>query len=142
MDISLLYSALAMKAEQDPAFRTRLLEDCSAVLAELGIALPEGLHLHVVENTPTVKYFVLPPRPDLPAAARWSTEDATNLYGSLVAQTWNSPTYKARLLAEPKAALREAGLDVNDALEIRVVERTATDAWLVLPATPKAPAQP
>jgi Nitrile hydratase, alpha chain len=139
VDISLVYSALALKAEQDPSFRAQLLADSRAVLTGLGIELPEGLTLHVTENTATTKYFVLPPRPDLPAAARWSTDDSSNVYGRLVAKAWSSPSFKALLLAEPQVAFAELGLEVPDQVTIRVVERTPQDAWLILPAATRTP---
>src|SRR5216684_4508351 len=42
------------RAWVDPAYRARLLADGTAAIAELGFGGPEGEHLVVVEDTPSV----------------------------------------------------------------------------------------
>jgi hypothetical protein len=42
-------------------------------------------------------------------------------------------TFKARLLADPTATLKEAGVDVPDGFAIKVVENTANQVYMVLP---------
>ena len=49
------------RALADPTFRQALIADPrSAILQELGGTLPEGLEIHVVEETPTKAFLVLP----------------------------------------------------------------------------------
>jgi len=55
------------KAWEDEAFKRRLLADPMAVLGEEGVALPEGLAVKVVENTPQVFHLVIPPKPSAEA---------------------------------------------------------------------------
>ena len=43
----------------------------------------------------------------------------------VVARAWIDPQFKARLLADAKAAVSELGIDVANAPELRVVENTA-----------------
>ncbi len=51
-------------ANTDPAFRQRLLDDPKAALAEmLGMALPLGMAITVLEEQPGQHYLVLPPAP-------------------------------------------------------------------------------
>lgn len=48
------------KADADRAFRARLVAAPAAALAAEGVAVPEGLTLAVVEDTPTRVHLVLP----------------------------------------------------------------------------------
>jgi Nitrile hydratase, alpha chain len=41
--------------------------------------------------------------------------------------------FKARLVGDPTATLKEAGVDVPDGLAIKVVENTANQMYMVLP---------
>ena len=55
---------LIEKASVDPAFRRRLLEDPKAAVAEmLGMPLPPGMTITVLEEQPGHHYLVLPPAP-------------------------------------------------------------------------------
>ncbi len=53
-----------------------------------------------------------------------------------MAQAWADESYKARLLGEPAAVLREAGLELPAGMSISVSENTDHRAYLVLPALP------
>jgi len=55
---------LIEKANSDPAFRRRLLDDSKAALADfLGTSLPPGITITVLEEQPGQHYLVLPPAP-------------------------------------------------------------------------------
>ena len=58
------------------------------------------------------------------------------IWAKIVAQAWADETYKARLLAEPAAVLREEGLEVPADKAIRIVENTDAQVHLILPALP------
>lgn len=52
------------EASQNPAFRQRLLDDPNAALADfLGMALPPGMNVTVLEEQLGQHYLVLPPAP-------------------------------------------------------------------------------
>jgi len=59
-------------------------------------------------------------------------------WAKIVAQAWADADYKARLLADPAAVAREAGVDLPAGVDLRVVENTADKFHLVLPALPDA----
>jgi len=63
-------------------------------------------------------------------------EEQGKQYGQLIAKAWSDEDFKARLLADPKAAMKEAGIDVPEGVEIEVVESTQEKAYLVIPANP------
>src|SRR4051794_19426167 len=57
-------------------------------------------------------------------------------YGKIVARAWRDPAFKEKLLTDPHAALDDAGLSVPAGVTVTVVEDTATQVHLVLPAKP------
>lgn len=60
---------LIEQANVDPAFRRRLLDDPKAAVADLlGVALPPGMEITVLEEQPGRHYLVLPPAPPSPDA--------------------------------------------------------------------------
>ena len=114
------------RAWVDPAYRTRLLADGSAAIAELGFGGPEGEHLRVVENTPAVHNVVVCtlcscyPWPVLGLPPTW----------------YKSAPYRARMVREPRALLGEMGLALPASVEIRVWDSSAEIRYMVLPERP------
>jgi nitrile hydratase subunit alpha len=114
------------KAWVDPQFRERLLADGTAAVQELGIGGFELNTLVAVENTPGVHNLVVCtlcscyPWPLLGLPPKWYKE----------------PAYRARAVAEPRAVLREFGLELGDEVEIRVWDSSAEVRYLVLPQRP------
>ena len=58
------------------------------------------------------------------------------LLGKVIARAWRDPAFKAKLLADPKAVLSEAGVMFPTDVALRVVEDTAAHFHLVLPPKP------
>jgi nitrile hydratase subunit alpha len=114
------------RAWADPEYKRRLLDDGTAAIAELGFGGPEGEHMVVVENTPDVHNVVVCtlcscyPWPVLGLPPTW----------------YKSPAYRARMVREPRALLREMGLDLPEQVEIRVWDSSAEIRYLVLPEQP------
>ena len=110
----------------DPAYRERLLEDATKATAELGFGGAEADTLVAVANTPTVHNVVVCtlcscyPWPVLGLPPTW----------------YKSPPYRARVVAEPRAVLREFGLELPDEVEIRVWDSSAEVRFLVVPMRP------
>jgi hypothetical protein len=57
-------------------------------------------------------------------------------WGLIVAHAWADDDFKSRLLSDPKAVMREHGLELPAGAEIRVVEDTPEVRHFVLPASP------
>jgi nitrile hydratase len=110
----------------DEAYRDRLLADANAAIAELGIGGAEGDNMVVVANTPTTHNMIVCtlcscyPWPVLGLPPTW----------------YKSPPYRARAVSEPRAVLREFGLELGDEVEIRVWDSSAEVRYLVLPMRP------
>jgi hypothetical protein len=58
--------------------------------------------------------------------------------GQILAKVWADPAFKQRLLADPKSALREEGVQVPEGLDVRVHENTDRVLHIVLPQEPEA----
>jgi nitrile hydratase subunit alpha len=114
------------RAWTDPAYKTRLLADGTAAIAELGFGGPEGDHIQVVENTDGVHNVVVCtlcscyPWPVLGLPPNW----------------YKSAPYRARMVREPRTLLREMGCDIADDVEVRVWDSSAELRYLVLPQRP------
>jgi len=58
-------SEVITKAVEDSSFRERLISNPNAVVAEeLGVELPEGAEIRVIEQQDNLRYFVIPFSPD------------------------------------------------------------------------------
>jgi nitrile hydratase len=114
------------KAWTDPAFRTRLLTDATAAIAELGYAGSQGEHMVVVENTPTVHNLVVC---TLCSCYPWPTLG--------LPPTWyKSAPYRSRVVIDPRGVLKEFGVTLSDDVQVRVWDSTAEIRYLVLPERP------
>lgn len=60
----------------------------------------------------------------------------SNAYSRLVTKAWTDPDFKTRLLADPKAVMAEAGLEVPEGIRLNIVEDTSDVINLVLPTSP------
>ena len=119
----LIGAKVVARAWTEPAFKQRLLEDGTGTLAELGIT---GNHIMVVENTPSVHNMVTC---SLCSCYPWSVLG--------LPPTWYKDfAYRARAVSEPRAVLKEFGLDLPDDVEIRVWDSSAEIRYLVLPERP------
>ena len=58
-----LYGRVVARAWQDEAFKGRLLADPEGALAEVGVEVPTGHEVRVVEDTERVTHLVIPPSP-------------------------------------------------------------------------------
>ena len=68
--------------------------------------------------------------------AQMDQDKASAAYGKVVARTWRDAAFKAKLMADPQATLKEAGVAVPAGVKVTVVENTAQHFHLVLPPKP------
>ncbi|ASG24077.1 NHLP leader peptide family RiPP precursor [Nitrospirillum viridazoti] len=54
----------------------------------------------------------------------------------IIAKAWGDEAYRARLLADPAAVLRDEGVDLPVGALVQVLQDTATVQTLVLPTRP------
>ena len=119
-------AGVVARAWADPDYRERLLADGTAAIAELGFGGVEGENMVVVANAPGVHNAIVCtlcscyPWPVLGLPPTW----------------YKSPPYRARMVSEPRAVLREFGLELDPVVEVRVWDSSAEVRYLVLPMRP------
>ena len=64
--------------------------------------------------------------------------DPKNALAQLFAACWKDHALKARFMADPKAVLREHGLELPDGVEAKAGENTSPCVHIMLPAPPGA----
>ena len=64
-----------------------------------------------------------------------------NALAQLFAACWKDEALKARFMSDPKAVLKEHGLDVPDNLDVKVVENADDCVHITLPAPPAEDAE-
>jgi nitrile hydratase len=114
------------RAWADPDYRARLLADGTAAIAELGFKGPQGEHIVVLENTPAVHNVVVCtlcscyPWPVLGLPPSW----------------YKDPSYRSRVVREPRAVLAEFGLELADDVAVKVFDSSSEVRYMVLPERP------
>jgi nitrile hydratase subunit alpha len=114
------------RAWVDPAYHERLLADAAGAIRELGYGGFEGNTMIVVENTSETHNVVVC---TLCSCYPWPVLGLPPIW-------YKSPAYRARVIAEPRAVLREFGLEIPTETEIRVWDSTSEVRYLVLPERP------
>ena len=103
-----------------------MLENGTEAIAELDFGGAEGAEIVVVESTASLHNIVVCtlcscyPWPVLGLPPTWYKDAA----------------YRSRVVLEPRAVLREFGLEVDESKEIRVWDSTAAIRYMVLPQRP------
>ncbi len=114
------------RAWVDAEYKRRLMENGTEAIAELGFGGAEGAEIVVLESTPKVHNVVVCtlcscyPWPVLGLPPTWYKDAA----------------YRSRVVLEPRAVLREFGLEIDESTEIRVWDSTASIRYMVLPERP------
>jgi nitrile hydratase len=119
---------IVARAWLDAAFKRRLLEDANNAVAELGVDLSHWapVKLRVVENTPGLHNLIV--------CTLCSCYPIALLGPS---PSWyKSEAYRARAVSEPRAVLREFGVELADDTQIIVWDSTAEARYMVLPQRP------
>lgn len=115
------------KAWTDPDYKKRLMDDATAAIAELGFSGRQGEHMQVVENTDTVHNMVVC---TLCSCYPWTVL-------GLPPAWYKASEYRARSVKEPRAVLKEFGVELPEATTIKVWDSTAELRYLVLPRRPE-----
>jgi nitrile hydratase len=121
-----LGAGVVARAWDDPAFKQRLLADGTAAIEEMGIQA-DGLKLVVVENTARVHNVVV---------CTLCSCYPRNLLG-LPPDWYKTRAYRSRTVKQPRAVLREFGLELPEDLRVQVHDSTADMRYLVLPRRPE-----
>jgi nitrile hydratase len=117
---------LVARAWVDPDYRTRLLADASEAARELGVTGFVGENVMALENTAEVHNVVAC---TLCSCYPWAVL-------GLPPSWYKSPAYRARIVREPRAVLREFGVELAEGVELRVWDSSSDMRYFVLPRRP------
>ena len=110
----------------DADFRARLLRNATAAVQEMSLTGVQATDVVAVENTADVHNVVVC---TLCSCYPWT------LLG-LPPAWYKSYPYRARVVREPRAVLKEFGVDLGEGVEVRVWDSTAEIRYLVVPQRP------
>jgi nitrile hydratase len=114
------------RAWVDPAYKTRLLENAPAAIAELGYSSGQGDHMMVVENGPRVHNLIVC---TLCSCYPWPVLGLPPVW-------YKSAAYRSRAVIDPRGILREFGTELAEDVAVRVWDSTAELRYIVLPERP------
>lgn len=121
-----LGATVVARAWVDPAFKRLLLKDTRGALMQMGIDIGAAPEFSTVENTPKVHNVIVCtlcscyPKMLLGIPPAW----------------YKSLAYRSRTVVDPRAVLREFGVEIADDVEVRVHDSTADLRYIVLPMRP------
>ena len=114
------------RAWMDPDYKSRLLQDGTKAISELGFSGVQGEDMVVVENTDEVHNVVVC---TLCSCYPWPTLGLPPIW-------FKSAPYRARAVIDPRGVLKEFGVEVSEEVEVRVWDSNAELRYLVLPQRP------
>jgi len=125
------YEDLLQQVWIDEDFKNRFITNPKAILAEIGVKIPDSVKVEVHEDTLSLKHFVLPLKSKFQGDNMAEPEPA---FAAVMQRAWDDESFKAHLLQNPKAAIKEVtGKEVPDTLTICVHEDTLILKHLVVP---------
>ncbi|WP_420557840.1 nitrile hydratase subunit alpha [Roseovarius sp.] len=118
-------AAVVARAWTDPDFKARLMDNAGDATREMGFDIGP-LHLVAVENTADTHNMIV---------CTLCSCYPRNLLG-LPPDWYKTRAYRSRAVREPRAVLREFGVELPETTRIRVHDSTADMRYIVLPARP------
>ena len=114
------------RAWVDEEFRGQLAQDATAAIASLGYGGRQGEHMVALFNTREEHHMVVC---TLCSCYPWPVLGLPPVW-------YKSAPYRSRAVSEPRAVLREFGVELDAATQIRVWDSTAEVRYLVVPMRP------
>ena len=114
------------RAWQDEDFKSLLLRAPRAALKELGIDAPEHLSLAVYDNTGATHHMVI----CTPCSCYPSFLGTAPHY-------WKDPDYKAAIMRDPAAWLKQMGTELGPDEALQVVDTDVNSRAFVIPKRPE-----
>ena len=117
---------IVARAWAEPDFKTWLLADATAAIAEMGYHGRQGEHMNVVENTAQVHNLVVC---TLCSCYPWPVLGVPPVW-------YKSSAYRARVVRDPRGVLSDLGIHLSTKTAVQVWDSTAEIRYLVIPSRP------
>jgi len=114
------------RAWSEPAFMEWLMRDATAAIASMGYTGRQGEHMVAVANTPQTHHMVVC---TLCSCYPWPVLGLPPVW-------YKSAPYRSKAVMDPRGVLADFGVQVGDAVTLRVWDSTAEVRYLVVPMRP------
>ncbi len=114
------------RAWDEPEFRDWLMRDATAAIASMGYTGRQGEHMVAVANTPQTHHMVVC---TLCSCYPWPVLGLPPVW-------YKSAPYRSKAVMDPRGVLADFGVQVGDAVTLRVWDSTAEVRYLVVPMRP------
>lgn len=114
------------RAWSDPEFHEWLMRDATAAIASMGYTGRQGEHMVAVANTPQTHHMVVC---TLCSCYPWPVLGLPPVW-------YKSAPYRSKAVMDPRGVLADFGVQVGDAVTLRVWDSTAEVRYLVVPMRP------
>lgn len=118
----------------DPEYKKRLLNNGPGAIQELGLFDPQNQQLAMLAGTPTIVLENTPTVHNVVVCTLCSCYPWHVL--GLPPNWYKTPSYRSRLVIEPRNVLSEFGLRIPDDVEVRVWDSNNELRYFVLPQRP------
>ncbi len=117
---------VVMRAWQDDDFRSLLLSDPRSALKQLDIDVPDHISLAVYDNTGSTHHMVI-----------CTPCSCYPLFLGTAPHYWKDSEYKAAILRDPAAWLRQMGTELGAEEALQVVDTDVNRRAFVIPKKPE-----
>ena len=114
------------RAWSEPEFHEWLMRDATAAIASMGYTGRQGEHMVAVANTPQTHHMVVC---TLCSCYPWPVLGLPPVW-------YKSAPYRSKPVMDPRGVLGDFGVQVDDAVTLRVWDSTAEVRYLVVPMRP------
>jgi len=114
------------RAWSEPDFHEWLMRDATAAIASMGYTGRQGEHMVAVANTPQTHHMVVC---TLCSCYPWPVLGLPPVW-------YKSAPYRSKAVMDPRGVLADFGVQVDDAVTLRVWDSTAEVRYLVVPMRP------
>ena len=114
------------RAWSEPDFHDWLMRDATAAIASMGYTGRQGEHMVAVANTPQTHHMVVC---TLCSCYPWPVLGLPPVW-------YKSAPYRSKAVMDPRGVLGDFGVQVDDAVTLRVWDSTAEVRYLVVPMRP------
>ena len=114
------------RAWSEPAFMEWLMRDATDAIASMGYTGRQGEHMVAVANTPQTHHMVVC---TLCSCYPWPVLGLPPVW-------YKSAPYRSKAVMDPRGVLADFGVQVGDAVTLRVWDSTAEVRYLVVPMRP------